>query len=125
MTLTYKLGLLKVPVTDVEASAAFYRDVLGFELHFAVGEYGWAQLSAGDLPLALYEPGKGGGDGAVGGSTGFHLALGAADFDALAGRLSEAGVLVDDQVHRSDDGSTFLEVRDPDGNTTKVTRVDG
>jgi catechol 2,3-dioxygenase-like lactoylglutathione lyase family enzyme len=122
VTLTYKLGLLKVPVTDVEASAAFYRDQLGLELHFAVGAYGWAQLGSGELLLALYEPGRGGGDGSVGGSTGFHLELPADEFEVLAARLAAAGVLVGGAVQRSDDGSEFLEACDPDGNTTKVLR---
>ena len=120
---TYRLGLLKVPVSDVEASAAFYADVLGFELQFAVAEYGWAQLSSGDLPLALYEPGKGGGDGAIGGSIDFHLDLAPEPFDRLAETLADAGALHGDQVHTSDEGGTFLEARDPDGNTLKVTRV--
>ena len=121
---TYRLGLLKVPVSDVEASAGFYADVLGFELQFAVAEYGWAQLSSGDLPVALYEPGKGGGDGVIGGSIDFHLALDPEPFDRLADTLADAGALHGDQVHRSDDGATFLEARDPDGNTLKVTRAE-
>jgi len=118
----YRLDLLKLPVSDVEAAADFYADVLGFELDFAVGEYGWAQLSVGDLRLALYEPGKGGGDGVIGGSADFHLWLPPEPFERLAETLIDAGALAGGEVQRSDDGSSFLEARDPDGNTIKVVR---
>lgn len=119
----FGLGLLKVPVLSVETASTWYVDVLGCALVFVVGEYGWAQLQAGDLPLALYQPGLGGGDGTPGGSTGFHLTLDGPAFDALAARLDAAGDLVDGKVHTADDGGTFLEARDPDGNTVKVARV--
>ena len=122
-TAEYALALLKVPVSDVERGAEFYRDALGFELLFAAEEYGWAQLQAGELSLALYVPGKGGGDGRPGGSVGFHLALEGEPFDALASELQTRGALVEDQVHRGDDGTVVLEARDPDGNTLKIFRV--
>src|SRR5438309_2062075 len=77
----YQLRLLKIPVTDVRRSANFYRDALGFHEEFVVEQYGWAQLKAGEIPIALYQPGKGGGDGHIGGSTGFHLALPPQRFD--------------------------------------------
>src|SRR5438045_9781318 len=88
---TYQLSLLKIPVTDVRRSADFYRDALGFHEEFVVEQYGWAQLKAGELPLALYIPGKGGGDGHVGGSTGFHLSLPPQRFDPLAADFPSRG----------------------------------
>lgn len=118
----FQLALLKIPVTEIDRSVAFYRDALDFEEQFVSSEYGWAQLLAGDLPLALYKPGMGGGDGTVGGSLDFHLAMHHERFDGLAKRLQEQGHLVEDTVHQGDDGSTFVDVYDPDGNTLKIMR---
>jgi catechol 2,3-dioxygenase-like lactoylglutathione lyase family enzyme len=116
------LSLLKIPVSDVGRSAAFYRDALGFEQQFVAEQYGWAQFQAGALPVALYKPGMGGGDGKIGGSTGFHLSLPPLRFDSLAADLMKRGCLVENMVHRGNDGTTFVEVRDPDGNTLKIMR---
>lgn len=118
----YELSLLKIPVSDIQRSAAFYHDTLGFEQQSVYPQYGWAQLKAGELPLALYKPGMGGGDGHIGGSTGFHLLLPADRFDTLAAALLVQGVLTENRVHHGDDGTIFLEVRDPDGNTMKINR---
>ena len=119
---SYRLALLKVPVRDVDRAAAFYRDVLGMTPAFVAAEYGWAQLAAGDLGFALYVPGAGGGDAAVGGATGFHLSLTGAAFDELAARALEHAALVEGRVHQGADGTTFVDVRDPDGNVVKVFR---
>ena len=119
---SYQLSLLKIPVSNLETAAQFYEHDLGLTLEFLVEEYGWAQFSAGTLPLALYLPGKGGGDGQIGGSLDFHLSLAASDFDPLADRLLAAGVLVEDMMHTGADGSTFIDVRDPDGNVLKISR---
>lgn len=120
----YALCLLKVPVTDVARSVGFYRDVMGFAEGFVAEEYGWAQLSAGGLTLALYVPGMGGGDAAVGGAVGFHLALAGCEFDALVQDLEGRDALVEGRVHRGNDGTTFVDVRDPDGNVLKIMRAE-
>jgi catechol 2,3-dioxygenase-like lactoylglutathione lyase family enzyme len=120
----YQLSVLKIPVSDINKSADFYRDTLKFKLEYVAEKYHWAQLSAGELPLALYEPGKGGGDAKIGGSTGFHLALVPQQFDALASDLLKRGVLVENQVQHSASGSTFVQVRDPDGNILNVSRAE-
>jgi catechol 2,3-dioxygenase-like lactoylglutathione lyase family enzyme len=120
---SYQLSLLKIPVSDIDRSAEFYRDVLKFKPQFVAAKYGWAQFSAGDLPLALYKPGKGGGDGKIGGSTGFHLDLPAEQFDTLAADLLKRGVLVDNRIQRGDDGSTYVQVRDLDGNVLNIGRA--
>jgi catechol 2,3-dioxygenase-like lactoylglutathione lyase family enzyme len=119
----YHLSLLKIPVSNISKSAEFYRDLLKFKEEFVAEQYGWAQFSAGDLALALYKPGMGGGDGKVGGSTGFHLALPPEQFDALSVDLLKRGVLVDNRVQRGDDGTTYIQVRDPDGNVLNVGRA--
>lgn len=119
---SFTLSLLKIPVTEIENSVRFYRDSLGLGEQFVVADYGWAQLVAGELLLALYKPGMGGGDGRIGGSVGFHLALPHDQFDALASRLQEQAHLVKDEIHQGDDGNTFIDVRDPDGNILKIIR---
>ena len=120
----YDLALLKIPVQDIEACATFYRDTLGMEQTFLAAEYGWAQFLAGGHSLALYQPGMGGGNGAPGASTGFHLALPPDAFDSVAERLAAAGALEGDQVHQGNDGTTFVEARDPDGNLLKIMRLE-
>ena len=121
---SYKLSLLKIPVSDIARSAAFYTKALKWEPQFVADEYGWAQLDAGGLPVALYKPGMGGGDGKPGGSTGFHLAVPPAAFDTLAADLLGKGVLVDNRVQHGDDGTTFVQLRDPDGNVLNIGRSD-
>jgi predicted enzyme related to lactoylglutathione lyase len=118
----YKLGLLKIPVSDIARSAAFYRDALKLKEEFVAPQYGWAQFSAGELPLALYKPGMGGGDGQIGGSTGFHLSLPGEQFDGLAEDLIKRGVIVDGRIQRGDDGTIYVQVKDPDGNVLNIGR---
>ncbi len=113
------IGLVKIPVTDFARATTYYREVLGLEEEFAVEEYGWAQYRVGGAPLCLYVEGKGGGDGAAGGDTGLHLAV--ADAHALFGTLSGRGIETLHGMEESDDESVFFTVRDPDGNTFKVT----
>lgn len=104
-----------MPVRDLAVSVPFYRDTLGMEAGFVAEEYGWAQLAAGALDLALYVPGKGGGEGSVGGSTGFHLVLSPEEFDVLAAGMPTS-------VHQGNDGTTFVDILDPDGNLLKIFR---
>jgi catechol 2,3-dioxygenase-like lactoylglutathione lyase family enzyme len=123
MLYAYQLALLKVPVTNLQRSVTFYRDELGFEPQFVVEEFGWAQLVAQELPLALYVPGQGGGSSRVGGSTGFHLLLSPTAFDSLATSLQRKGMLVTGQVQTGADDTRFIEVSDPDGNVIKIMRM--
>jgi len=123
LSFAYGLSLLKIPVTEINRSVAFFRDFLGLKEEFVADEYGWAQLSAGNLSLALYVPGKGGGEGTVGGSVGFHLTLAAPEFDALSSDLLARGVLGEGRVHQGNDGTTFIDVVDPDGNVLKILRI--
>ena len=118
----YKLGLLKVPVIDIERSTKFYAEVLGFEVGFQAPEYGWAQMQAGEVSLALYVPGKGGGNRKIGGNVDFHLILNNDAFDKLAPILKDAGHLSEDMIHTGNDGSTFVDVLDPDENLIKIVR---
>ncbi len=121
--MNYQLSLLKIPVSDIPTAAAFYVDELGFTEQFVAAEYGWAQLATGDLSLALYVPGQGGGARSIGGSVDFHLALTGDTFDDLAERLLQDGHLNEDRIHAGNDGTTFIDVVDPDGNQLKIFRA--
>jgi predicted enzyme related to lactoylglutathione lyase len=52
-----KLRQIILPVEDVGAAVAHYRDALGLELRFEDGDR-WAVLDAGELALALAGPGE-------------------------------------------------------------------
>lgn len=110
------LSLLKIPVSNLNASVAFYEQALSLKAQFVVEEYGWAQLDGTDIAIALYVPGKGGGDRTIGGSVDFHLASRDLDAlkDALPSNASDVG------LHENADGSRSLEFRDPDGNLMKI-----
>jgi len=112
------VGLVKIPVGDFERATAWYREGLGLEEQFAVPEYGWAQYATGNLPLCLYAEGMGGGAGTPGGDAGIHLAV--SDPAALHARLAERGLSGLGELHTSDEGTTFFEVTDPEGNLLKV-----
>ena len=123
MTLTnYKITLLKIPVSDIDVSNQFYEEHLGFKVQYVAAEYGWAQMTAGDISLALYKPGMGGGNGQIGGSVDFHLSLPESDFQPLAKRLLERGLLSENMIHTGNDGSTFIDVLDPDKNIIKISK---
>jgi len=85
---------------------------------FVMAEYGWAQFSAGNLPVALYVPGMGGGTSAAGSVDCLHFATN--DENAIRSRISDAGLNPDAHLHSGDDGSSYFELKDPDGNTFKI-----
>lgn len=120
--MSYELSLLKVPVSKIKLSIPFYVEVIGFELEFQAEQYGWAQLTSGNLGLALYEPNKGGGNRVIGGSIDFHLKLKDKEFDELAKKVADTTALVDNQIHSGNDGSTFMELIDLDGNILKIMK---
>lgn len=47
------VGHLILPVSDMEASITFYRDLLGFPVRGAINPV-WTELEAGGFPLTLY-----------------------------------------------------------------------
>lgn len=112
------IKMVKIPVKDVEVSAKFYTDVLGLEEEFVVAEYGWAQLHAGNLPVALYEEGKGGGTAKAGSTD--HLQFAVSDFDTLKTNLSKHNIDPDQHFHSGADGTQFYLFDDPDGNKIQV-----
>lgn len=116
-----RFALAKIPVTDIARAAAFYREALGLAQEFVVEDYGWAQFSADGVPIALYAAGKGGGDGVPGGDTGLHFAVRA--LDDLAMRIVCHGTGSAGDIQAGADGTRFLDVTDPDGNTVRVFRA--
>ena len=114
---TISICLLKVPVSDLDASVAFYTNLFGIEPDFAVTEYGWAQFTVGALPFCLYQEGKGGGRGQAGSSDAIHFAV--PDVAAAFARLTGAGLAVPGGVETSASGGAFFDVEDPDGNLFK------
>ncbi len=112
----FRLGLLKVPVSDIDRACAFYSVLLDRAPDVRVPEYGWAHFALPDLTLALYVPGKGGGDRPPGGSVDFHLTH--PDPEVVLDRLRP--LQRDAAMHKNDDGSLSLDCRDPDGNGLRI-----
>jgi len=118
-------------VRDVERSAAFYKDVLGFRdiAMLPSGMRGAAFLQApgstNDHDIGLFQIGPEAGDSTAGRQQVglYHLAWEVdtlSDLEALAARLSEAGAL----VGASDHGTTkSLYAKDPDGLEFEVAWV--
>jgi predicted enzyme related to lactoylglutathione lyase len=104
---------IHVSVSDIDASVAFYRDVLGIPLLFQVPGQPMAFFASGDVRLYLGAP-----ESAEFASR-CTLYFRVEDIDAEHARLSEAGVTMLDKphvVHR--DGAVELwmtQLRDPDG----------
>ena len=116
----FKIGLVKIPVTDFKVATDYYRDVIGLEEEFAVEAYGWAQYKTSNLPLCLYVTGKGGGDGVPGGEIGFHLTVD--QIEAFYAAVKERGGRFGSEIVKSDDGGMFFVLSDPDGNSFKVVQ---
>ena len=104
----------------LDASLAFYRDVLGFTVDMTFeheGRMAGAVISAGHIRIVLnQDDGKLGWDRVKG--QGFYLQLNvksAADVDAAAARVKAAGgTLIDEPADRPW-GVRMFQFRDPDG----------
>lgn len=127
---------------DVDASLEFYLDVLGLEAYrvdlFRRGGafFPCARLNTHTildiLPPAMWSPtGVGPDEGVVdeGAAGGFRnvphfcLAVSAADWEPLLGRLASAGVEVESGpmiLHGARGDATSIYVRDPDGNQVEL-----
>lgn len=115
-----EITLIKIPVSNIEKSIAYYRDVVGLPESFSVPEYGWAQFAVGSLPFCLYDPGKGGGGGTPGTCDTVHFAV--ADASASYDVLTAKGAIIPGGLETSADGMTFFDLHDPDGNVIKVVQ---
>ena len=105
-------------VKDVEASLAWYRDVLGFTLdqrHERDGKLVAASVKAGDVRILL---------GADDGAKGFDRVKGegmslqivtTANIDDIAKRIKAAGAVLDMEPTDMPWGARVFRLRDPDG----------
>ncbi len=103
----------KIPISDIQRSANFYKEHLGFSIAFQSEEYGWVSIEKGSVDIGLYVPGKGGGNRALGGSVDFSLSI--ADFEQTHSVLREKGVEVS-EIKDTDDGMQVFSITDPDQN---------
>jgi catechol 2,3-dioxygenase len=119
-----RIGHVHLKVADLDRAIAFYRDVLGFDLTYRMGQ-GAAFLSAGGyhhhIGLNTWE--SAGGPPPPPGSTGlYHLAILYPTRAALAGALRAligANIPIDGAA---DHGvSEALYLRDPDGNGVELS----
>jgi catechol 2,3-dioxygenase-like lactoylglutathione lyase family enzyme len=121
----WTLEVVVLPVSDIDAAIAFYRDKVGFELdHDTTNEHmhvvqltprgSGCSIVFGDLPSQReMEPGS---------MRGLQLVVS----DAHAGRqeLVDRGVECSEiMVFSPEDGGTFFGFKDPDGNTWAVQEL--
>ncbi|HEY7736540.1 MAG TPA: VOC family protein [Candidatus Limnocylindrales bacterium] len=121
----WTLEVVILPVSDIEASIAFYRDKVGFDLdHDTKTEQmhvvqltprgSGCSIVFGDLPAQR--------EMAPGSLRGLQLVV--ADADAARAELVGRGVECSDlMVFSPDDGGTFFGFSDPDGNTWAVQQL--
>ena len=105
--LVSRISVVYLYVSDMERSAAFYRDLLGIPLE---GDDDWQEASLDGLRFALHRTHEGIGELSSGT---IHVSLQVDDVDAAANRLSDAGVAIGETMR--DDWGAALEVSDPDG----------
>ena len=114
------VDFVSIPVTDLEASESFYRDVLGLRPskrwqppgQEAMG----AEFEPGTVTLALIDSAK---IGIEFQATAVPIALHVDDFDAARATLEERGV--EFQSDKIDSGvCNMIAFRDPDGNALMI-----
>jgi predicted enzyme related to lactoylglutathione lyase len=121
----WTLEVVLLPVSDIDAAVAFYRDKVGFELDHdtQTDQMHVAQLTprgsgcsivVGDLPAQR--------EMAPGSMRGLQLVV--ADAEAARRELTDRGLECSEiEVFDSRDGGTFFGFSDPDGNTWTVQQL--
>jgi len=124
-TMDWTLEVVILPVSDIDASVAFYRDKVGFDLdHDTRNEFmhvvqltprgSGCSIVFGDLPAQS--------ERAPGSLRGLQLVV--ADAAAARQELVDRGVGCSEITSFSpDDGGTFFGFADPDGNTWAVQEI--
>lgn len=110
-----RVGYVIRYVRDLEASVAFYRDVIGLDFKFS--EHGYAEFDAGEVKFGLYERGRLQeliGEEPEQGIEG-EILVPVEDVGAEVTRLRAAGVEVMTGPIDRPWGHRTLHVRDPDG----------
>jgi methylmalonyl-CoA/ethylmalonyl-CoA epimerase len=107
------VGQLAIPVTDLERSVAFYRDVLGLRFLFRAPP-GLAFLQCGEVRLMLGQRSPDAGDAALG-----VIYYRVGDLDVAYATLRERGARFVDEPHRiarlENHELWMVFLRDPDG----------
>ena len=131
----YKLELVLIPVSDIDAAKAFYMDKAGFVLdvdHQPNDEFRVVQLTPPGSACSITF-GKGITDAAPGSYRGTHLVV--ADIEAARADLVARGVEVSEIRHMTPEGwkpgadpahtkyGSFADFSDPDGNTWVLQEV--
>jgi len=112
-----RTDFVSVPVTDLERSAAFYRDTLGLP---QIGHGAWPEFQLGEnLSIYLLDPTNMGQTFTAPHSS--QIALRVPDVAATRAELEQAGVAFDGEI--LDTGVCHMAFfRDPDGNALMLHR---
>jgi catechol 2,3-dioxygenase-like lactoylglutathione lyase family enzyme len=113
-TLGYDGGIsIGMPVSDLDASIAWYSDVLGFSLAFKVAEMGWAEMATetAGVTIGLSQVEQVNTDG------GATVTLGVTDVRAARAQLEAKDVRFDGETQVIPGMVTLVTLFDPDGNT--------
>lgn len=112
-----KIGFVKVFVTDLKKSLAFYTQALGMEIDYT-DEENWAQFKSGDeVSLAIEKCGRDHeefGSKVVGRFVGVTLMVD--DIGETYARLSRNGVEFTGEPEKQHWGGTLVHLKDLDGN---------
>lgn len=125
-----------LPQTDPEASIAFYRDLLGFEVRNDVGYGGMRWITVGpvgqpDTSIVLYPPAADPGiteeeratiDEMMAKGTFATIVLASADLDGVFERLAAAGAEVIQEPTDQPYGIRDAAFRDPAGNHVRINQ---
>ena len=105
--LVRRLNVVYLYVSEMEASVAFYRDLLGIPLE---GDDDWQEASLGGTRFALHRAHE--GIGALSSGT-IHVSLEVGDLDGATERLRAAGVEVEETMR--EEWGAAARITDPDG----------
>jgi predicted enzyme related to lactoylglutathione lyase len=119
-----KVGSMRYIVKDVDASVAFYKNMLGFQVDKHV-KSAFASLSLGNLRIFINQPGAGGAgqampDGtmpAPGGWNRFQLEV--KDIESTVTRLKKEGAKFRNEIVSGVGGKQIL-LEDPSGNLIEL-----
>lgn len=117
---------VSLTVKDLQASLAWYRDVVGFTLdlmHERNGKAVSASLKAGDVRIRLnQDDGAKGWTRVKGEGISLHLAT-VQDVDAIANRIKERGGTLDAEPDDKPWGARVFSLRDPDGFRLSISTI--
>ncbi len=107
---------IAMSVTDRAATAAWFKEHLGFEQIFAVDEAGWTELATNTPGVTI-----GLGDSEEVSPASTTPVFGVADFDAAHAALAAAGVMLDDTME-IEGMVKLVTFYDPDGNPLMIAQ---